>query len=379
MSRFNVPVVGIYNNYDESDESTDQSTDESDSESYEYGFSSVPVPLNSQSVTATPSLYPIAMIPTPSNVNIIPTLQSPPLARPSLTLSITQPPPTTNLVVQPTVSLPSTAPTMVQSPLSSMVQPSVTPMVQSPLSSMVQSSVTPMVQPSVTPMVQSSATPMVQSSVTPMVQSSVTPMVQSSVTPMVQPLVTPMVQPLVTPMVQPLVTPMVQPLVTPMVQPYMFQPSVAPMVQPALPSMNLMVQPSAPSLPSVTQPSLPSVTQPSVPILSAVTKMSNKTIPEADMNLIVTKMVGINIGQNQGVPLAADINDLIVREDTESAEDFEARRRLTLKLAAMQDYKLNNVAAVTVAQMMMKKAKLNIEYETDVESAIEYLMSLLQR
>jgi hypothetical protein len=92
-------------------------------------------------------------------------------------------------------------------------------------------------------------------------------------------------------------------------------------------------------------------------------------------------MQGISVATLTPYPaqIPADINELLQKETDETPEDFEARRRLTLQLASIQDYKLNNVSAVTAGLMMMKKAKLGLTYEQDVEAALSYLTSLLQR
>ena len=74
-----------------------------------------------------------------------------------------------------------------------------------------------------------------------------------------------------------------------------------------------------------------------------------------------------------------DINDILHKEENEIEEDYEARRRLTIKLASIPDYKLNNEAAVVIGNIMMKKVKLGTSYDADIENAINYLIRLLQR
>ena len=75
--------------------------------------------------------------------------------------------------------------------------------------------------------------------------------------------------------------------------------------------------------------------------------------------------------------MKTDINDILHKETDETPEDFEARRRLTLRLTSIPNYKINNATAVTAGLMMMKKAKLGITYEPDIESALSYLTSLI--
>lgn len=101
----------------------------------------------------------------------------------------------------------------------------------------------------------------------------------------------------------------------------------------------------------------------------------------AETEAIITKMPGINVSgiTPATAQMSADIENLIQKEEDESPEDFEARRRLTLKLASIPDYKLNNSTAVVAGHLMMKKSKLGVTYDPDVEGAVTYLASLLQR
>ena len=105
---------------------------------------------------------------------------------------------------------------------------------------------------------------------------------------------------------------------------------------------------------------------------------TNKAI---DVEAILTKMQGINVSgiTPATTPVPADIESMFQKETDESPEDFEARRRLTLKLASIPDYKLNNSTAVVAGLIMMKKSKLGITFDPDVQAAITYLTSLLQR
>ena len=131
--------------------------------------------------------------------------------------------------------------------------------------------------------------------------------------------------------------------------------------------------PLAPKLGGLT---LQTAVQPLAPPLAA-----QPTAKTVDVEGILSKMSGINVstitppvGQ-----IPADINDIIKKENDESPEDFEARRRLTLQLANIPDYKINNVTAVAAGLMLMKKSKLGIGYDADVEAALSYLTALLQR
>ena len=135
------------------------------------------------------------------------------------------------------------------------------------------------------------------------------------------------------------------------------------------------VAPMIPQLAGLTLAPKPTA-QPTINVLPA-RPLANTV----DVTDILAKMPNVSIMGLTANPAAvsADINDLLQKETDETAEDFEARRRLTLKLASIPDYKLSNVAAVTAGFIMMKKAKLGLTYDPDVEAAISYLTALLQR
>jgi len=103
--------------------------------------------------------------------------------------------------------------------------------------------------------------------------------------------------------------------------------------------------------------------------------------PPVDVNEVLAKMPGITISaiNSSTTPIPADIHDILQREADETEEDFQARERLTITLSTIPDYKLNNTTAVIAGYIMMKKSKLGITYDPDVESAIGYLVALLER
>lgn len=94
---------------------------------------------------------------------------------------------------------------------------------------------------------------------------------------------------------------------------------------------------------------------------------------------ILKKMSGISLSPVPVSDQPADINDLLQKETDETPEDFESRKKLTIMLASIPDYPINNATAMVAAQMMMKKAKLNLTYEPDIEDTLSYLTLLLQR
>ena len=97
-------------------------------------------------------------------------------------------------------------------------------------------------------------------------------------------------------------------------------------------------------------------------------------------NDILTHLPGINVlGVSSYInDDKIDLNDLIIIDINETLSDFEARRRLTLQLANIPDFPLNNVAVVVASKMIMKKITLGIVYSDDVERVLEHLLSLVQ-
>ena len=165
-----------------------------------------------------------------------------------------------------------------------------------------------------------------------------------------------------------------------------------PVPTPTAPTMRSPIIPMAniPNIPMAGTRMTPTVNPPNVPALGGLVAPQKALAPQLpaqpaattlDVNAILTNMPGITVSTVTPPPghVPADINDLLKKETDETTEDFEARRRLTLQLASIPDYKLNNVAAVTAGLIMMKKSKLGVSYDPDVEAAITYLTALLNR
>jgi hypothetical protein len=51
---------------------------------------------------------------------------------------------------------------------------------------------------------------------------------------------------------------------------------------------------------------------------------------------------------------------------------------LTLRLASVPDFQINNSAAVTAGHMIMKKTKLGVKYDENIESVLNYLIELMK-
>jgi hypothetical protein len=102
--------------------------------------------------------------------------------------------------------------------------------------------------------------------------------------------------------------------------------------------------------------------------------------PRVSHQDLTAKLAGVTIeGITPAVnPMSPDINDVLHREADESEENFEARRRLTIRLATIENYRLNNTTAVVLGHMMMRKSRLGIKYDTDIEAAINQVLKLVE-
>ena len=115
-----------------------------------------------------------------------------------------------------------------------------------------------------------------------------------------------------------------------------------------------------------------------IPSIGQTARQESQAVQLANIEQLLAKMPGVYTTSPSGVVMT-DINDLLKQDVDESPEDFEARRRLTLQLAAIPDYPLNPVSATTIGQMMMKKARQGVTYDVDMENALSYITALLQR
>lgn len=110
---------------------------------------------------------------------------------------------------------------------------------------------------------------------------------------------------------------------------------------------------------------------------------SNKLLPVINVDIandLLTNLPGINV---LGVSAyihddEIDLDDLLVQEFNESPRDFEARRRLTIQLANIQDFKLNNVSALVAGKMILKKINIGISYSDDIENVLNQLLSMIE-
>lgn len=95
----------------------------------------------------------------------------------------------------------------------------------------------------------------------------------------------------------------------------------------------------------------------------------------AEVEEIVRLLPGITISGSGRVTgsVPANIDDILQRESDETETDFATRKTLSHKLASLTGYPLNKATAVTIAALMMKKARLGLTYEPNVENALLYL------
>ena len=72
-----------------------------------------------------------------------------------------------------------------------------------------------------------------------------------------------------------------------------------------------------------------------------------------------------------------DINDIITQDEYESDAEFLARKKITLKLATLEEYELNPMSAVVTGRLIINRAKLGVTYEPHVEELLDKLTSYL--
>jgi hypothetical protein len=101
----------------------------------------------------------------------------------------------------------------------------------------------------------------------------------------------------------------------------------------------------------------------------------------AEVEDILAPLSALTIGgtaSEKSGPVGAGISALLVRDVSESEEDFELRKRLALSFANLTVPKINDLTAVTAARMVVNKAKLGVTYSEREEIALNYLLRLIQ-
>jgi hypothetical protein len=155
-------------------------------------------------------------------------------------------------------------------------------------------------------------------------------------------------------------------------------PSNVQVVRPAVPQTRLVLRTPVPTtapLPGAAGTPIPG-SAPVAPV--APVAQIPGSVSRGNIEQLLAKMPGVYTNAPTGT-VVTDINDILKQNVDETVEDFEARRRLTLQLSVIHDFPLNPVSAVTIGQMLMKKAKLGMTYDADMEAALAYFTGLLQR
>ena len=117
-----------------------------------------------------------------------------------------------------------------------------------------------------------------------------------------------------------------------------------------------------------------------VPITNTKPKIklnvAKPTVDRATIERIGQEMRGINLEEIEASEFA-DVNDILFIEPDETETEFQARSTLTHKILDVAELEFSNLAAVVVAFMMMKKAKLGVTYDNVLESLLKRVRSLL--
>lgn len=125
--------------------------------------------------------------------------------------------------------------------------------------------------------------------------------------------------------------------------------------------------PPLPTIPSNVYSISPRKQTPGLSLKQSKTSVKN-------VNELIARMEGIHIKPTRG-KAQPNIHALLYREATETPIDFAFRKALTLQLSEIEN--LNVTTAVVLGHMLMKKAKTNIKYNSEIEGAISYILSFL--
>ena len=150
--------------------------------------------------------------------------------------------------------------------------------------------------------------------------------------------------------------------------------------QAAIPVPQVSVPQAAIPVPQAAVPVPQAIAKPNIPTLTG-TSAAAPVLTTLTPDQLTQQLQGISISGFVPPPstIDSDLSDLLVATAQERPETYEARRRLTERIATIPDYPLNPVTAVTVGHMLMAKSTLNVEYDRDVESSLTQIMALLER
>lgn len=131
---------------------------------------------------------------------------------------------------------------------------------------------------------------------------------------------------------------------------------------------------------------LPKITAPAR-IVSPVPdkKITTLSAPIISPDELESKLMGINIRgvtpilNTQLTPeQQPNLEDFCVKENTESSEEFEARKIITEKLTRIPIYPMNMISAVTLGHIIMKKARLGLVYDSRLELTVNHLLTAIK-
>jgi len=154
-----------------------------------------------------------------------------------------------------------------------------------------------------------------------------------------------------------------------------------------LPTSKLVIATNKPSIPSIPKPLVPSVSKvenkspllPGFDLKVVKTKQVARPMNSDEINTLIKEMPGIYLleDKRKQISVTANINDLLEKEADELDLDFSTRSQLTLLIASLSEPKINNITAVTIGFMIMKKVKSGITYDDNIENIISYIISIL--
>lgn len=117
------------------------------------------------------------------------------------------------------------------------------------------------------------------------------------------------------------------------------------------------------------------------PVPSRIPSLTAAPITDSEAKMLTQALPGVVIAgiTRPGLPVRPNLDDLLAREESESATEFEARRRLTYRLMDIDftGVRLNNVTAVIIGFLIMRKATIGLTYDANVEVVIRRIMEIL--
>ncbi len=130
----------------------------------------------------------------------------------------------------------------------------------------------------------------------------------------------------------------------------------------------------------ITIPNIPiqDKTNETIPFIKPITQQIpvKKTVDQLNIQEILLKMPGISTEQLM-YNSKPNLDAIIEKMDTESLKDFYLRRALTIKIE--EKTQINNMACVVAGKALMNKMKLGIDYASDFENALQFIVNELAK